>query len=208
MALDSDMQNPDGSLYVSFYKRAVEIADETAAQGRPIYKECDFVRIMVPGNSLSEIDTIARDDHKQRFPVQWARYVNTQGEATQQEGTPIKEWPLISVSQAEELRGLKFYTVESIANASDLMVQKIGMIAGMSPYQLREKAQKFLNLAKETAEVNKKDEEIAQLKAENDKIRAETDAKLAQMQEQMAAILAAVGEKKPKARKAKVVEEA
>lgn len=208
MAIDSDMQNPDGSLYVNFYKRAVEIADETAAQGRPIYRECDFVRIMVPGNSLSEIDTIARDDHKQRFPVQWARYINTQGEATQQEGTPIKEWPLISVSQAEELRGLKFYTVESIANSSDLMVQKIGMIAGMSPYQLREKAQKFLNLAKESADVNKKDEEIAQLRAENDKIRAETDAKLAQMQEQMAAILAAVGEKKPKARKAKVVEEA
>ena len=208
MAIDSDIQNPDNSLYVSFYKRAVEIADETAAQGRPIYRECDFVRIMVPGNSLSEIDTIARDDHKQRFPVQWARYVNTQGEATHEQGTPIKEWPLISVSQAEELRGLKFYTVESIANASDLMLQKIGMIAGMSPYQFRDKDKTFLNLANETAEVNKKDEEIAQLKAENDKIRAETDAKLAQMQEQMAAILAAVGEKKPKARKAKVVEEA
>ena len=208
MALDSDIQNPDGSLYVSFYKRAVEIADETAAQGRPIYRECDFVKIMVPGNSLSEIDTIARDDHKQRFPVQWARYVNSQGEATQAQGTPITEWPLVSVSQAEELRGLKFYTVESVANASDLMVQKIGMVAGMSPYQFREKAQKFLNLADETAKVNEKDEQIAQLKAENDKIRAETDAKLAQMQEQMAAILAAVGEKKPKARKAKVVEEA
>lgn len=208
MAIDSDMQNPDASLYVTFYKRAVEIADETAAQGRPIFKECDFVRIMVPGNSLSEIDTIARDDHKQRFPVQWARYINTQGEADNVVGTPIKEWPLVSVSQAEELRGLKFYTVESIANASDLIIQKIGMIAGMSPYEFRNKAKAFLNLANETAEASKKDEEIAQLKAENDKIRAETDAKLAQMQEQMAAILAAVGEKKPKARKAKVVEEA
>ena len=82
------------------------------------------------------------------------------------------------------------------------------MIAGMSPYEFRNKAKAFLNLANETAEASKKDEEIAQLKAENDKIRAETDAKLAQMQEQMAAILAAVGEKKPKARKAKVVEEA
>ena len=206
MAIDSDIQNPDGSLYVTFYKRAVEIADETAAQGRPIYKECDFVRIMVPGNSFSEIDTIARDDHKQRFPVQWARYVNTQGEADSVVGTPIKEWPLVSVSQAEELRGLKFYTVESIANASDLIIQKIGMIAGMSPYEFRNKAKAFLNLANETAEAAKKDEEIAQLKAENDKIRAETDAKLAQMQEQMAAILAAVGEKKP--RKKKSVEEA
>jgi len=208
MAINSDVQNPDGSLYVSFYKKAVEIADETAAQGRPIFRECDFVRIMVPGNSLSEIDTIAREDHKNRFPVQWARYINTQGEATQEQGTPIKEWPLVSVSQAEELRGLKFYTVESIANASDLTVQKIGMAAGMSPYEFRNKAKAFLNLANETAEVAKKDEQITHLQEENAKIRAETDAKLAQMQEQMAAILAAVGEKKPKARKAKVVEEA
>jgi hypothetical protein len=208
MAINSDLQNPDSSLYVTFYKRAVEIADETAAQGRPIYRECDFVRIMIPGNSLSEIDTIAREDHKNRFPVQWARYINTQGEASQEQGTPITEWPLVSVSQAEELRGLKFYTVESIANASDLAVQKIGMAAGMSPYEFRNKAKAFLNLANETAEASKKDEQITHLQEENAKIRAETDAKLAQMQEQMAAILAAVGEKKPKARKAKVVEEA
>jgi hypothetical protein len=208
MAINSDLQNPDSSLYVTFYKRAVEIADETAAQGRPIYRECDFVRIMIPGNSLSEIDTIAREDHKNRFPVQWARYINTQGEASQEQGTPITEWPLVSVSQAEELRGLKFYTVESIANASDLAVQKIGMAAGMSPYEFRNKAKAFLNLASETAEASKKDEQITHLQEENAKIRAETDAKLAQMQEQMAAILAAVGEKKPKARKAKVVEEA
>jgi hypothetical protein len=208
MAIDSDIGNADNSLYVTFYKKAVEIADETAAQGRPIYRECDFVRIMVPGNSLSEIDTIARDDHKNRFPVQWARYVNTQGESENIQGTPITEWPLVSVSQAEELRGLKFYTVESIANASDLVIQKIGMAAGMSPYEFRNKAKTFLNLANETAEIAKKEEQITHLQEENAKIRAETDAKLAQMQDQMAAILAAVGEKKPKARKAKVVEEA
>jgi len=208
MAIDSDIGNADNSLYVTFYKKAVEIADETAAQGRPIYRECDFVRIMVPGNSLSEIDTIAREDHKNRFPVQWARYVNTQGESENIQGTPITEWPLVSVSQAEELRGLKFYTVESIANASDLVIQKIGMAAGMSPYEFRNKAKTFLNLANETAEIAKKEEQITHLQEENAKIRAETDAKLAQMQDQMAAILAAVGEKKPKARKAKVVEEA
>ena len=208
MAIDSDIGNADNSLYVTFYKKAVEIADETAAQGRPIFRECDFVRIMVPGNSLSEIDTIAREDHKNRFPVQWARYVNTQGESENIQGTPITEWPLVSVSQAEELRGLKFYTVESIANASDLVIQKIGMAAGMSPYEFRNKAKTFLNLANETAEIAKKEEQITQLQEENAKIRAETDAKLAQMQDQMAAILAAVGEKKPKARKAKVVEEA
>ena len=89
------------------------------------------------------------------------------------------------------------------------------MIAGMSPHAFRDKAKTFLNLAEETAEASKRAEEINQLKQElaqkemeNAKIKAETDAKLAQMQEQMAAILAAVGEKKTRTRKPKVVEEA
>jgi hypothetical protein len=82
------------------------------------------------------------------------------------------------------------------------------MAAGMSPFAFRDKAKSFLSLASQSADVDKKEQELAQLREENAKIKAETDAKLAQMQEQMAAILAAVGEKKPKTRKPKVVEEA
>jgi len=85
----------------------------------------------------------------------------------------------------------------------------------MSPHSFRDKARNFLNLAAESAEADKRAEEINQLKQElaqkaeeNAKIKAETDAKLALMQEQMAAVLAAVGEKKTRTRKPKVVEEA
>jgi len=48
--------------------------------------------------------------------------------------------------------------------------------------------------------------ELQALRQENDKIKAETDAKLSKMQEQMEALLAAVAEKTPKSRKPKVVE--
>ena len=208
MAIESDVGHPDARLHVTFYKRALEIKDETAAQGRPIFKEYDFVKILVPGDALNEIDTIAREGHKERFPRQWAAYVNKVGTEEGFIGTPLSQWPLISISQAEELKGIKFHTVESIAHSSDAQLQKIGMIAGMSPHTFRDKAKAFLNLANESAEISKREEEVAQLKEENAKIRAETDAKLAQMQEQMTAILAAVGEKKPKTRKPKVVEEA
>jgi predicted transposase YdaD len=50
-------------------------------------------------------------------------------------------------------------------------------------------------------------EELAKKDLETAKIKAETDAKLAQMQDQMAAILAAVGEKKSR-KKAVATEEA
>ena len=184
--------------------------------GRPIYKEFDFVHICVAGDTLTEIDTFALQQHKQRFPIQWANYMNRQGaNDVEVVGTPVAEWPLVSKSQAEELRAMKFHTVEAIANASDQQLQRMGMAAGMSPYAFRDKAKAFLNLATTSAETDKREHEINALKEElakkdleTAKMKAETDAKLAQMQDQMAAILAAVGEKKPRKAKAVATEEA
>jgi len=216
MALPSDEQNADSRLQVRFYKRPVKQDDASAEAGRPIYKEFDFVHICVAGDTLTEIDTYALESHKTRFPLHWAAYQNKLGADDQgYEGTPLAEWPLVSKSQAEELRGMKFHTVEAVANASDQQLQRIGMAAGMSPYAFRDKAKSFLNLADKTAESDKREQEINDLKQElakkeeeTAKIKAETDAKLALMQEQMATILAAVGEKKPRKVKTVATEEA
>ena len=215
MALPSDEQNADSRLQVRFYKRPVHQEQESMDAGRPIYKEFDFVHICVAGDTLTEIDTFALNNHKQRFPIQWANYMNRVG-ANDEEvvGTPVSEWPLVSKSQAEELRAMKFHTVEAIANASDQQLQRMGMAAGMSPYSFRDKAKAFLNLATTSAETDKREQEINALKEElakkdleTAKMKQETEAKLAQMQDQMAAILAAVGEKKPR-KKAVATEEA
>jgi hypothetical protein len=206
MAIESDIQGADSKLAVTFYKRSMKQEDESIAAGRPIFKEFDFVRICVPGDSLTEIDTYANESHKARFPRQWAYYQNQVGSDEKIVGTPVEQWTLISRSQAEELKGIKFRTVEDIANCSDQQLQRIGMIAGMSPHAFREKAKAFLNLANDSAEVAQREEELQALREENAKIKAETDAKLAAMQEQMSAILAAVAEKTPKTRKPKVVE--
>jgi hypothetical protein len=204
--LPSDENGADSRLQVRFYKRPVHQEQESLEAGRPIYKEFDFVHICVAGDTLTEIDTYALSNHKQRFPIQWANYQNRLG-ANDEEvvGTPVSEWPIVSKSQAEELRAMKFHTVESIAGASDQQLQRMGMAAGMSPYAFRDKAKAFLNLATNAAETDKRESEINSLKEElakkeqeTAKIKAETDAKLAQMQDQMAAILAAVGEKKPR----------
>jgi len=204
MAIDSDMQGADARLAVQFYKKSVKQDDASNEAGRPIFKEFDFVRIMIPGDNLTEIDTYAQESHKQRFPRQWAHYQNQVGSHQDIVGTPLEQWPQVTRSQAEELRGLKFHTVESIAECSDQQLQRIGMVAGMSPHNFRLKAKSFLNLANDSAEVAQREEELQALKAENDKIKAETDAKLAAMQEQMSALLATVA--KPKTRKPKVAE--
>jgi len=215
MALPSDEHGADARLQVRFYKKPIQQEQESIDAGRPIYKEFDFVHICVAGDTLTEIDTYALQQHRQRFPIQWANYMNRVG-ANDEEvvGTPVAEWPLVSKSQAEELRAIKFFTVESIAGASDQQLQRMGMAAGMSPFAFRDKAKAFLNLATTSAETDKRESEINALKEElakkdleTAKIKAETDAKLAKMQDQMAAILVAVGEKKPR-KKAVATEEA
>jgi hypothetical protein len=206
MAIESDIQNADSRLAVQFYKKSMKQEDASAEAGRPIFKEFDFVRIMIPGDNLTEIDTYAQESHKQRFPRQWAHYQNQVAGHEDIIGTPLDQWPQVTRSQAEELRGLKFYTVEAIADCSDQQLQRIGMVAGMSPHNFRLKAKAFLNLANDSAEVAQRESELQALKEENAKIKAETDAKLTAMQEQMSALLAAVAEKKPKTRKPKVVE--
>jgi hypothetical protein len=204
MAIESDIQGADSRLAVQFYKKSVkqDIASDEA--GRPIFKEFDFVRIMIPGDNLTEIDTYAQESHKQRFPRQWAHYQNQVANHQDIIGTPLDQWPQVTRSQAEELRGLKFHTVEAIAECSDQQLQRIGMVAGMSPHNFRLKAKAFLNLANDSAEVAHREAEMQALKEENAKIKSETEAKLAAMQEQVSALLATVA--KPKTRKPKVVE--
>ena len=206
MALPSDDLGADSRLAVTFYKRSMKQDDESLAAGRPIFKEFDFIRICVPGDALTEIDTYAQESHKSRFPRQWAHYMNQVGNQEAVIGTPIEEWTIISRSQADELKGIKFATVESVANASDLQIQRIGMIAGMNPYSFRDKAKAFLNLADQVGETNQREEELAKLRQENAAIKMEAEARAAKQQQQIDALMAMMAEKKPRKKKEEVTE--
>ena len=168
----SDVNNPDSRLNVKFYQRAIENQFKSALEGRPIMEMRDFIIIEVPGDNLTVIDTFAVDEHKKRFPVQWARFQNekTDGDV---EGTILSDWPVLNAAIAAELKHFRFYTVEQIAEASDAQLNALGMTAGMSPLSLRDKAKAFLSTAKGSAlvqqqadELRKRDEELSAVKAQ------------------------------------------
>jgi hypothetical protein len=168
----SDVNNPDSRLSVKFYQRAINNEFKSNLEGRPIMEMRDFIIIEVPGDNLTVIDTFAVDEHKKRFPVQWARYQNekTDGDI---EGTLLHDWPILNAAVAAELKHFRFYTVEQIAAASDAQLNTLGMAAGMSPLSLRDKAKAFLSSAKGSAlvqqqadELRKRDEELSAIKAQ------------------------------------------
>lgn len=156
--------NPDMAVVVKFYSKAVHQPYASAEAGRPIYLDVDFVQIFTPGNQLNIVDTPVRIEHKQRFAQQWAQYQSGKGTGMEM-GTPVNQWTFLSAAQAEEFRGLKFFTVEQIANASDGQLQSLGMVGGMSPMSVRARAQAFLGQAAQGAPAEKQAQENAELKA-------------------------------------------
>jgi hypothetical protein len=167
MPLDSDIHNADEQLQVDFY-----IAKDVDPKwdGKP------FVRINIPGDKTTIIEQPMNEDHKRRFPRQYLYFQMKQNENdVPVMGTSFDVWFAegngdITKGQGEELRILKFQTVEQVANASDAQLQRIGMgSAG-----LREKAKGFLAKRNRSETENQLDD---------------TKKQLAELQAQMSALM-------------------
>lgn len=156
------------NLFVEFYDDAVEVTYRSEAEGRPVYENRTFVRIIVPGDATNIIETIATPQHIQDFPRQYERY--KQGAAKVQEGTPLEMWPPINKAQVKEAKYFEIHTVEQLASISDGAMMKMGM----GWRDLRNKAQAYLNAAKDGAVV-------AQQAAENKRLHEEIEALKAQI---------------------------
>lgn len=171
--LDSDIGNSILPA-VRFYQKEVEHDFNTKKEGRPIFYMADFVRIEIPGNQFSIIDTFANEVHKKQYPIQWARYQNEKrelGDDMDISGTSLRDWPILTAAQVRELKHYHFYTVEQVAMASDDQINKITMVVGMAGHAFRDKAQNYLKRAKDSSildsqaeELRKRDSEIEALK--------------------------------------------
>lgn len=149
----------DSKLYVQFYSRPVLQTTLSEQEGRPIYVDMDHVRILVPGDKLSQIDRLASDEDKQRFAAHYAKY--KAGSAQEVVGTRLEAVPWMTRSKVEEYKYFNILTVEQLAQASDSVGQKF---TGF--YADRDKAKKFLDMAEGTdARVKELEEQVAKLLA-------------------------------------------
>ena len=153
-------------LYVQFYLHPCENQAQTTKQGRPIFEEKEYIRIMVPGDKSSIIERPVRvgdlpnmDNHKYGIEYDAFKRGAEQGLV----GTPLAEWPMITRSQAKELEYFNVRTVEQLSSMPDTSVQNFAGLAN-----LREQAKRFIEqaeagapLAQMQAELSFRDETIA-----------------------------------------------
>ena len=169
MAFGKEQGDGGHGLYAEFYAHPVQNQQKSADEGRPIYEDLDYIRIMVPGDKSSVIErpirfgpTPMHDNN--RFAREYALY--KQGAEQVLVGTPLTEWPVISRSQCKELVHFNVKTVEQLADMPDTAVQNFSGVG-----VLRNLAKKFIVQAKEGAplvqmqnELAKRDEDIEALR--------------------------------------------
>lgn len=160
---DSNVWALDNRLWVQFYLRPEKNERKTAEAGRPIFDEIVFVKIMIPGDKNLVFDQPADPEYQRRFPKQWERFKAGQQQAT--EGTPLEAVTWLTVGQVAEFKALNIFTVEQLADVPDQLAQKF-----MGAFEIRRKAQAFLEAAKGeaatsklAAELEKRDQQIAAL---------------------------------------------
>ena len=144
------MSNPqqlsqESNLFVSFYSDAIELKAESEKQGRPVFRDVPFIKIVVPGDVNNIIERKATAEDKLKFPKAWARFEASEAEG--QEGTPLEQWPQMSRSMVKECKYFEIHTVEQLATLSDINVSKMGM----GYMDLRNKAKAYLVAAAGTA---------------------------------------------------------
>lgn len=185
--------NPDSMLYKEFYfytpvdKWASEEAS-AKAQRRVIVnkKKLKFhpdgkveqtqeddkqvwIRIMKPGDQTSIIERQMNEGDKQRFTQEWVYFEIANGlrdDGANIPGWRIEEWLHLDTlpDMLRDLKHMRFYTVEQIAGASDMQIQRIGIggpgLREQARVDLRNKMANDLN-----AGMEERDRRIADLES-------------------------------------------
>lgn len=143
----------DKNLAVRFYMGTLRNEEKSLAEKRPIYDDVEFIEIRVRGDRNNIQQRPVREGDAERFRAAYREF--KMGETQAQSGTPLKEWPAMTLSMIEELKHLGFYTVDQLANASDSVCAKF---AGLQSYKQRAKA--FIEMTKGLPAVDKLSAEL------------------------------------------------
>lgn len=168
--------NPNAGLFVEFFFHPSKDEEASATEGRPIYKDYEYLRCVAAGDRSNEIVRPATAIDRKRFARQYAAFKN--GQEVAAVGTPLESWPLLTKGQVEELKYFNCKTVEDLANMSDSNAQNFRAISS-----LRQQARAFIEAAKGNAplvkmqaELEKRDEQIELLNQQLKDVVAELAA--------------------------------
>jgi hypothetical protein len=163
---ESGTNEADKALLVKFYHKSRPDQTASLAEGRPCFKDVEYIEIRIPGQRTAQACRPATYADKQRFPRHYAAWV--QRKEMPLEGTPLTEWPRVSRSQCDELEFFGIKTVEQLSTVSDA---KMSSMKGL--VTLKQQATDWLSSANSNET----------LKQENKDLKAQVEELAVQMAE-------------------------
>lgn len=142
-------------LFAQFFMEAVQDQVASEQSGRPIFREAEFVRIIVPGDALNIVVREVRDIDKEAYAEQYRAFKANQEQPV--EGTPLDKLPFLTKARVLEFQAMGLKTAEHVRDMSDAVAQKF-----MDAHGLRKRITDFLLAAADVAPVEKLNAELAE----------------------------------------------
>lgn len=161
-----DRYKQDHRLMVRFFTDVLPDEKATKEAGHKKFRDAVFIQIVVPGDRRQVTIREARPDDIARFREKYDRFMANH--EVEVDGYPISQWPVISRSQAEELRYLGFHTVENLAHASEQALTKYPGLRA-----LQQRAAAFIEAQTRTAPIEKMQTQIDDLAQQNAALMAQ-----------------------------------
>lgn len=173
---DQQQSEADKKLLVIFYREVEKNENKSLDAGRPIFDEIDVIKIISPGQRDSFVG-LATPQYQERFAAQWARYKAGRDQGVS--GTPLNMLPWMTMAQVAEFKAMNCHTIEQLVGMPDSISQRF-----MGHHQIKQRAQQYLDNAKDAApglklqaELERRDEQIAELQVKLDAVLSELHAK-------------------------------
>jgi len=149
----------DNKLFVTFYVDKILLTEQTEAQGEPVYRDVEMIKINVPGDAKTVVIREVTREDQNRFPSQWADF--KAGREQLQHGHALKEMGL-GDTEISKLHWMNVVTIEQLADLPDFLLEDLGLGAR----GLRDGAIKWIQNRKVSVD------EFETLKAENEGLQS------------------------------------
>lgn len=175
----------DDQLFVQFdYFPSLNRA-QSRAQGRPVYDNDVWVKIITPGEAkVQEVHRKANELDKRRFPRQWMAF--QQGRPQITEGTMLEHLFPDQPNKVKMLNHYNIFTIEQLANLNATAQQQIGMGALQDTQKAQQyiaQAEKGVNYHKFNTQMEAKDQQISALTQQVQQLSAQMQAMMQAQQQ-------------------------
>jgi DNA-binding protein H-NS len=153
--MDTNVADGTDQAIPLFYMEPVELIAKSKEEGRPVFRDTEFVKIMLPGFK-DIVCRKVRPEDIDRWPQHYRKFKENNNTETIV-GTPISQWNGIKPSQAAACKSLNILSVEALANLPDQPLRKLGPDC----YELQKRAKDFLNAANSNSRISELESKLA-----------------------------------------------